>query len=288
MRPGPGRTARVAAACVAAVVGLSACGSDIDLPDITLPDSTSDITPPDLTPPDITLPGGGGGGGEPTGDPGPTPTGVEPPVTVTATRTETLPGRTETATQTETVTVAEPAAPETTPPPPAEEDESAEEEGDEGGLPWWVWVLGALALLALVGWLIAQRSAANRARRAWTERVDAAVGRMGPAEDVLRRPATLEPADQEAVRRAVAELRDLSVTFGDLSSTAPDAELAQETASSADALRALATSAEVENEGLASGRLASFEERQAAEARRITALQELDQAVGRLTTRLAD
>lgn len=288
------RGAGVAAGCLALALGLGACGSDVDLPDITLPDVTPpDFTLPDITPPDITLPTlPGGGGEEPTGEPTDAPTTTEPP-TVTVTETATAdppPPQTETATQTETVTVTTPTTAEPTGTDTAAATEQAqpeEEPADDAGIPWWLWLLAALVLLGLVSWLLARRSAAVRARRAWAERVDTAVDRLTHPQNVLRRPATLVPADQEAVRRAVAELRDLSMTFGELSSTAPDPELGLEAAGTADALRALATAAEIENEGLATGRIAAFEERQDAEARRLAALQDVDAAVGRLMTRLA-
>lgn len=313
MRARAGRNGRAAIACVAAaVLTLSACGSDVNLPDITLPDVTlpdvtaPDITLPQITPPDITLPTFPGGGDETTpptatatGTAAPTvtepPTGTEP-ATVTVTTTETATGAPPASTGGGTVTVTvTPPATETAAAPteteaatetaPATPDEAAEDEG--GGVPWWVWLLVALALLGLAGWLLARRSAAHRARHAWTERVDAAVERMNQPQNVLRRPATLVPADQEAVRRAVAELRDLSMTLSELASTAPDEVLGHLTADTGDALRALATAGEIENEGLAAGRLVTFEHRQDAEARRLTALRDVDDAVERLMTRLA-
>lgn len=291
MRPRSRRGAGAAAGCLALVLTLGACGSDIDLPDITLPDVTlPDITPPDITlptitPPDITLPTlptlPGGGDEEPT-DEQPTDeptqpgTGTESP-TVTVTSTPPPAGTT-----TDTPTTTEPDTTDVTAAPEPPEDEAEDE-----GIPWWVWLLGALVLLALVVWLVVRRAAAARARREWAERVDLAVERLGHPLDVLRRPATLVPAEQELVRRAVAEVRDLSVTFSELATAAPDEELGLGARDTADALRALATSAEIENEGLAAGRIVTFEERQDAEARRLAALSDVDATLARLTGHLA-
>jgi hypothetical protein len=300
------------AGCLALALTLGACASDIDLPDVTVPDITlPDITPPDITlptitPPDITLPtlptlpGGGDDEptDEPTGEPTDEPTG-EPTDEPTGEPTD-EPTDTGTAAPTTTVTVTSTPPPSGTPstdtpttPEPDTTDatgapEAPGDEAEDAGIPWWVWLLAALVLLALLTWFVVRRAAAARARRAWAERVHVAVERLTVPLDVLRRPATLVPAEQAAVRRAVAEVRDLSVTFSELAQVAPDQALGLEAAGAADVLRALATAAEIENEGLASGRIVSFEERQDAEARRLAALGDVDATLARLTGRLGD
>jgi hypothetical protein len=136
---------------------------DVSLPDLSLPDLPS-VSLPDL-------PGGEDGEGEDgvaapppeTGPPATTPTAT-PTATPTTTRTAT-PTATRTATQTATQTATETAtrtatltatatvtaspSPEPTGSPPPEPTAA------EGGVPWWVWALLAIAAAALVAVLVA-------------------------------------------------------------------------------------------------------------------------------------
>jgi len=301
------RAAPTVAALAAVVATLGACG-DIDLPDITAPDVTlptitrpditlptftpPDITLPTLTPPDITLPTFPGGGGGETPTAGVTPTeSATPTVTVTATgpgETVTATGPAETVTETgagETVTETVPAtAGETTEPAPAPEEDTDE----DGGWPWWVWLLLAGALAILAGVLYARRRASAKVYEAWAGRVQGAGDRFAGVQPILARPSTLDPADHQDVRHAVAEARDLSVTFSRLADSAPDEILAQQAEDTADRLRTLATAAEIENEGLAQRQLVSLAERQAAEDRRLAALRVTEGSLDELLDRLHD
>ena len=221
------------------------------LPDVTLPDvTTPDVTSPDVTEPEVTT----------------------PPETVpdTTTPEETVPDTTE---------------PETTTPDESEEGEAAEEP-EEGGTSPWVWIVLAVVVIGLLIAALTRRGAARSAESSWKERARSALAGVATIEATLGRPATLDPADHEAVRRSVAGARDQSVTFEQLASTASDQALAQQAAATADALRVLATSSEIELEGLASGALSSLADREVAESERRGHVQALHQAAERLSQSL--
>jgi hypothetical protein len=130
-----------------------------DLPDVSLPD----LSLPDL--PSVSLPDlpGGEDGGEDgvaapppdTAPPATTPTATPTPTsttTQTATQTATATATrtaTRTATLTATATVTASPSPEPTGSPPPEPTAA------EGGVPWWVWALLAIAAAALVAVLVA-------------------------------------------------------------------------------------------------------------------------------------
>ena len=219
------------------------------LPDVTLPEvTTPDVTSPDETVPEVTT----------------------PPETVpdTTTPEETVPETTEAST-----------------PDEGEEGEAAEQP-EEGGTSPWVWIVLAAVVIGLLIAAFTRRGAARSAESSWKERARSALAGVATIEATLGRPATLDPADHEAVRRSVAGARDQSVTFEQLASTASDQALAQQAAATADALRVLATSSEIELEGLSSGALSSLADREAAESERRGHVQALHQAAERLSQSL--
>ncbi len=224
------------------------------LPDVTVPDvTTPDVTSPDVTEPEVTT----------------------PPETVpdTTTPEETVPDTTET-TEAETTT------------PDESEEEAAAEPSEEEGTSPWLWIVLAAVVIGLLVAVLTRRGAARSAESSWKERARSALGGVATIEATLGRPATLDPADHEAVRRSVAGARDQSVTFEQLASTASDQALAQQAAATADALRVLATSSEIELEGLTSGALSSLADREAAETERRGHVQALHQAAERLSQSL--
>ncbi len=252
--------------CLAALLALlGACDAipppdgslpDVSLPDVTIPDVTlPDVTTPDVTEPEVTTP-------EET-----TPEATEPEVT---TPEETTPEATE---------------PEDTTPDSAGEEEAAESPEEAETSPW-LWIILAAVVIGLLVAALTRRGAARSAQSSWNERARSALSGLGPIEATLGRPATLDPADHEGVRRSVAGARDQSVTFEQLAATAPDQALAQQAAATADALRVLATSSEIEVEGLASGALSTLSDREAAEAERRAHLDALHQAADRLSQNL--
>ena len=229
---------------------------DVSLPEVTIPDVTlPDVTTPDVTEPEATTP-------EET-----TPDVTEPEAT---TPEETTPDVTE---------------PEDTT-PPSEGDEEAAESPEEDETSPWLWVVLAAVVIGLLVAALTRRGAARSAQSSWNERARSALSGLGALEATLGRPATLDPADHEAVRRSVAGAREQSVAFEQLAATASDQALAQQAAATADALRVLATSSEIEVQGLASGTLSSLADREAAEAERRAHLGSLHQAADRLSQSL--
>jgi hypothetical protein len=130
---------------------------DVSLPDLSLPDLPS-VSLPDL-------PGGEDGEGEDgvaapppeTGPPATTPTATPtttPTTAPTTTRTSTATATqtaTETATRTATLTATVTASPSPEPTGSPQPEPTAA----QGGVPWWVWALLAIAAAALVAVLVA-------------------------------------------------------------------------------------------------------------------------------------
>ena len=102
-------------------------------------------------------PGGGEGDGEGTVAPSPTTsggTGTESPSPTSTTPSETTPTEPATETSSEaTTSTTSPESSTTTSSPTTTDGDSTAGSTDEG-LPWWVWLLGALAVLGLVGGLV--------------------------------------------------------------------------------------------------------------------------------------
>lgn len=220
------------------------------LPDLSIPE----VTTPDVTLPEVTTP-------EPT----------EPEVTepeATTTPEETVPDVTE-ATTPDTSEPGEAAAPT-----------------EEGETSPWLWIILAAVVIAILIAALTSRGRARSAEASWKERARSALAGVAAIEATLGRPATLDPGDHEAVRRSIASARDQSVSFEQLAASAPDQTLAQQAAATSDALRVLATSSEIEVEGLASGALSTVDNREAAESDRRAHLQTLHLAVDRLAQNL--
>ncbi|HEY6628040.1 MAG TPA: hypothetical protein VI193_03550 [Acidimicrobiia bacterium] len=241
--------------CVVLVALLGACelqpppgGS---LPDISLPE----VTTPDLTLPEVT-----------------TPDSTEPEAT---TPEETAPE----------VTEPEVTEPEATTPNSTEPSEAAAPP-EEGETSPWLWIVLAGLVIALLVGALAARGRARSAEASWKERARSALLGVAAIEATLGRPATLDPSDHEAMRRSVASARDQSVSFEQLAASASDQALAQQAAAVSDALRVLATSSEIEVEGLASGALNTVANREAAESDRRVHLQTLRQAADRLSQKV--
>ena len=236
--------------CVALIGLLAACElqpPDGSLPDISLPDvPTSEETTPEATAPEET-----------------TPEASAPE--------ETTP---------------EATAPEETTPDESDGGEAAAPPPEDGEVSPWLWIVVAAVAIALLVAALTRRNRARSATASWTERARSALSGLESIEATLGRPATLDPADHEAMRRNVASARDRSVTFEQLATKAPDETLAQHAAATADALRVLATASEIEFEGLASGALSTLASREAAESERRVHLQALHQAAERLTLSL--
>lgn len=237
--------------CMVLIALLGACelqpppgGSlpDITIPDVTLPEGTT----PDRTLPEVT-----------------TPDVTEPEAT---TPDETVPESTE---------------PEVTTPDESEEGEAAQPPEEDETSPW-LWIVLAAVVIALVAAALTRRGRSRSAESSWKERARSGLSGVASIEATLGRPATLDPSDHEAVRRSVASARDQSVSFEQLAASAPDQALAQQAAATADALRVLATSSEIEIEGLASGALSTVANREAAESERRVHLRTLHQAADRL------
>lgn len=245
--------------CVALIALLAACElqpPDGSLPDISLPDvSTPEETTPEGTAPEETTP-------EATAPEETTPEASVPEET------------TPEATEPEVTTPDESDGGEAAPPP------------EDGEVSPWLWIVLAAVVIALLVGALTRRNSARSATASWTERARSALSGLESIEATLGRPATLDPADHEAMRRSVASARDRSVTFEQLAAKAPDETLAQHAAATADALRVLATSSEIEVESLASGALSTLASREAAEAERRIHLQALHQAAERLTLSL--
>ena len=180
-------------------------------------------------------------------------------------------------------TVPEETVPEETVPDEGDVDEAASEEGEVSP---WLWIVLAAVVITLLVGALTRGSKARSAATSWKERARSALSGLASIEATFGRPATLDPADHEAVRRSVASARDQSVTFEQLASSAPDQTLAQHAAATADALRALATTSEIEVEGLSSGALSTVASREAADSERRVHLQTLRQATERLTRSL--
>ena len=258
-----GILARRLVSCLVLIALLGACelqpppgGS---LPDLSLPE----ITTPDVTFPEVTV-----------------PEATEPEAT---TPEETVPEVTEPETTTPEQTV--PEVTEATTPDTTEPGEAAApiEEGETSP---WLWIVLAAALIALLIAALTRRGKARSAEASWKGRAVSALSGVAAIEATLGRPATLDPADHEAVRRSIASARDQSVSFEQLAASTPDQALAQQAAATADALRVLATSSEIEIEGLASGTLSTVANREAAESERRVHLQTLHQAADRLSQNL--
>ncbi len=241
--------------CVVLIALLGACElqppNGGSLPDLSLPEvTTPDVTLPEVTTPDATEP-------EAT-----TPEVTEPEVTE-----------------------PEVTEPEATTPDATEPGEAAAPP-EEGETSPWLWILVAGVVIALLIAALTQRGRARSAEASWKERARSALSGVAAIEATLGRPATLDPADHEAMRRSIASARDQSVSFEQLAASASDQALAQQAAAVSDALRVLATSSEIEVEGLASGALNTVANREAAESDRRVHLQNLRQAADRLSQKV--
>ena len=213
--------------------------------------SLPDVSLPEVTIPDVTLP-------EVTA-----PDATEPEAT---TPEETEPEVTE---------------PEATTPDATEPSESTPPE--EGETSPWLWIVLAAVVVALIVGALTRQGRARSAGASWKERARSALSGVAAIEATLGRPATLDPSDHEAMRRSIASARDQSVSFEQLAASASDQALAQQAAALSDALRVLATSSEIEVQGLASGALNTVANREAAESDRRVHLQTLRQAADRLS-----
>ncbi len=253
-RPPMGMVMRRLVWCTFLLALLGACEAVLP-PDASVPDVSVSVTVPDVTLPEVTA-----------------PEVTEPDVT---TPDETVPESTE----------PDVTEPETSTPDESEEEEAVETPEETGTSPW-LWVILAAVVIGLLVAALTRRGAARSAESSWNERARSALSALATIEATLGRPATLDPSDHEAVRRSVAGARDQSVTFEQLAATATDQALAQQAAATADALRVLATSSEIELQGLASGTLTSLADREAAESERRGHVQALHQAAERLSQSL--
>lgn len=183
---------------LAPVAAAPACGDEgpeFDLPDVTLPDvslpevsvpdvelpevSVPDVELPDVSLPDVELPGGDGDGGVAAPEPEPEPEPQPDPVVTDDAITDPV--------------------------------EAAE---DEGGFPWWGWLLVALAVIALIAVIVAltrrrggedpDRDLAAQAdgQLAWARsQVDETLLRWRASQMAV--PAAERDTDSEAARRWV-------------------------------------------------------------------------------------
>jgi hypothetical protein len=218
------------------------------LPDLSLPE----VTTPDVTEPEATTPD------------------------------ETVPEVTEPEATTPDETVPEVTEPEATTPDATEPSEAAAA-AEEGETSPWLLIVIAAVVITLVVAALTRRAKGRSAEASWKERARTALSGVAAIEATLGRPASLDPSDHEAMRRSIASARDQSVSFEQLAASAPDQALAQQAAATSDALRVLATSSEIEVEGLASGALNTVANREAAESDRRVHLQTVHQAADRLS-----
>jgi hypothetical protein len=237
--------------CTVLIALLGACElqppSGSSLPDLSLPE----VTTPDVTEPEATTPD------------------------------ETVPEVTEPEATTPDETVPEVTEPEATTPDATEPSEAAASE--EGETSPWLLIVIAAVVISLVVAALTRRAKARSAEASWKERARTALSGVAAIEATLGRPASLDPSEHEARRRSIASARDQSVSFEQLAASAPDQALAQQAAATSDALRVLATSGEIEVEGLASGALNTVANREAAESDRRVHLQTVHQAADRLS-----
>ena len=120
--------------------------------------------------------------------------------------------------------------------------------------------------------------------RSWNGRATSALSGVSGLQTTFARPASLDPGEQQAFRSAIASARDYTMTFQQLAASGPSQEAAQEAGAVGDQLRVLATTTEVELEGLSTGALATVDARENAEATRQTDVTALNHSIDRLAT----
>jgi outer membrane biosynthesis protein TonB len=221
---GPWRRSARAAVALVLVALVTGCGEDgPSLPALptALPTEvpTVDVPSPDITAELPTLP---------TRSPRPTDDPAEPTQQPTQPTEEPAPPPTTAApavppTQEAGPTEESQSTPEATPTPAATETTAAAAAQDEG-VPWWVWLLAALLLAAVVGLLVVWNRR-RAARAAWDDRLTAAVDEMRWLEgslvpSVLRAGTAAEAASVWAAGRSRALATDEEIFA--LASSAPD------------------------------------------------------------------
>jgi hypothetical protein len=139
-------------------------------------------------------------------------------------------------------------------------------------------------LLAVGAAALTQRRNRMERERSWNARATTALTGVSGLQTTFARPSSLDPGEQQAFRGAVASARDYYATFQQLAETGPSQEASQEAGEVGDQLRVLATTTEVELEGLSNGALGTVEAREKAEATRQTDVTALNQSINRLST----